>query len=471
VTGTLATSSPYVTVLAGDGEFGDIPSEGTGSNTAPFVIGLAPDIPDGEPLGLSLAVTEEPGTLSLDLAAAAPEYAVLLVNIDDTNGDADGVADPGESVWLSLLIENTGGSCSPLLTSQLQSGGYFTADGIPHEIGAIPAGQSAYVDGGVVTISPDCPPIYSGHLILGLTAPEGYAASPDLLLPVGPWFDDAEAENGWTLGAPDDNATTGLWVRADPVGTVYNGQPAQTEDDHTVAPGQVCFVTGNGSVGGAAGEQDVDGGKTTLISPPFFVQGATSATLTYWRWYTNHLGNNPGADWWDVDVSPDGTSWVHLEHTQASANAWTEQSFSLGEFVPLAGSVRLRFVADDTSPGSLVEAAVDDISVLIIRPPAAGLEEDAAARPLGLGRCLPNPVRSEATLSLRLAVRSPVRIDLYNVSGRRVKTLLQGSAEAGEHLLRFAAVGADGRPLPSGVYFLRMQTPEFVHLRQVAVLR
>ena len=35
----------------------------------------------------------------------------------------------------------------------------------------------------------------------------------------------------------------------------------QPEDDHTPAPGTICFVTGQGTPGGAVGEADVDGGN------------------------------------------------------------------------------------------------------------------------------------------------------------------------------------------------------------------
>ena len=44
--------------------------------------------------------------------------------------------------------------------------------------------------------------------------------------------DPFEEPNGWTAGVPGDDATTGIWVRADPVGTA-----AQPEDDHTPTPG------------------------------------------------------------------------------------------------------------------------------------------------------------------------------------------------------------------------------------------
>ncbi len=74
--------------------------------------------------------------------------------------------------------------------------------------------------------------------------------------------DTFETDTGWTAGIPGDTASTGQWVRVDPIGTT-----AQPENDVTPAPGAACFVTGQGPVDGGDGVADVDGGATTLLSP------------------------------------------------------------------------------------------------------------------------------------------------------------------------------------------------------------
>ena len=81
-----------------------------------------------------------------------------------------------------------------------------------------------------------------------------------------------------------DAATSGAWNRMDPQATVYNDVVIQPEDDHTVALGVACFVT-DGNSGSAAGDYDVDGGCTTLLSPIFDLSTADMAFVTYWRWY------------------------------------------------------------------------------------------------------------------------------------------------------------------------------------------
>jgi hypothetical protein len=363
-------------------------------------------------------------------------------------------------VSLTLRIENRGGSDSPALSAVLEGGGHFEVDGTPHAVEVIPAGASTNVAGFLVSISPDCPEPTVGQLTLALTGPGPYQASADVFLMVGPWFDNVEMDLGWILGADDDDATTGHWERVDPLGTVYNSQQVQPEDDHTIDPGHICFVTGNGSVGGTAGENDVDNGKTTLLSPLFNMEGATVATLTYWRWYTNDIGNNPGQDYWDVDVTSDGVNWVHLEHTTASANTWTEQSFDVSAFVPLTDAVRFRFVASDISPGSLVEAAVDEITVLIQRQLSAGLADAGVTRParLRLGRCVPNPMNPSTRIPFELPAAGPASIKIYDVSGRLVRDLLDGSIrEVGLQEAHWDGRSAAGQPVGSGTYYIRLE--------------
>lgn len=171
-----------------------------------------------------------------------------------------------------------------------------------------------------------------------------------------------EADPGFSIGAPGDDATTGVWVRVDPRGTV-----AQPEDDHTAAPGALCFVTGQGSAGGGDGENDVDGGTTTLVTGRLDFSEWADPVLSYWRWYSNNTGSSPGADTFVVEASnDDGGSWTNVETvgpTGADAiGGWIEHRFRLASAVTPTGLVKLRFKASDLGSGSIVEAAVDDLA-------------------------------------------------------------------------------------------------------------
>lgn len=179
--------------------------------------------------------------------------------------------------------------------------------------------------------------------------------------------DDMETDPGWTIGAPDDDATTGIWNRMDPEGTEARNQQVQPEDGHS-PDGAFCWVT-DGNAGDAATTYDVDGGKTTLISPTLNLADSQNAVLSYWRWYYNNtLLKNPN-DVLTVDISnDDGTSWVNLESCGPEGlltdGRWFRRQFNIPEFITPTDQVKVRFVASDYGNDSLLELAVDDFKVI-----------------------------------------------------------------------------------------------------------
>ena len=181
--------------------------------------------------------------------------------------------------------------------------------------------------------------------------------------------DNFETNLGWTV-SDTAGLTTGTWVRVDPNGTTTGGQPAQPEDDNPAGTGTLCFVTGQGTPGGAAGSQDVDGGATTLTSPPLSLVGMSNPQLSYYRWM---MSNND--DQMVIEVSADGSIWLPLE-TVGSIPAWTRTEFAVHALLPGATSVRVRFTVADSGVASLAEGAVDDVVVSDFACESAGLVGD-----------------------------------------------------------------------------------------------
>jgi hypothetical protein len=173
--------------------------------------------------------------------------------------------------------------------------------------------------------------------------------------------DDLETNLAWTVGAPGDAATTGIWAHGNPVGTFSGSAPSNPEDDATPGAGVRCFATGNGST--TLGGDDVDGGPTTLVSPRFDLSGVSVATVKYKRWFANFTTLN---DQLAVSISADdGASWVTVETvTGGAANAWIEHSFEASSLVPLTDRMRLRFQTGDQPNDSITEAAVDELSIV-----------------------------------------------------------------------------------------------------------
>lgn len=276
---------------------------------------------------------------------------------------------------------------------------------------------------------------------------------------------DMETDPEWTVGDAGDGAITGVWTRVDP-----NGNGAQPEDDHTPGSGTHCWVTEQAPLGGLPGGDDVDGGTTTLTSHIFDLSGTIDPTVSYWLWYSNNAGSAID-DECAIQISADaGESWVDLLRSSVSNAFWSQYSHRISDYVPLTDSVLVRFIASDLGNGSIVEAGIDDVQ--IEDTPVAADAPDVHDRPVTmLLPGAPNPFRSGTWLRFRLAHDSDASLSVYDVAGRRTRTLLRSVPVAGgNHAIRWDGLDDGGRKAASGVYFIRLATDEGVYTERVVRL-
>ncbi|MBK6766723.1 MAG: S8 family serine peptidase [bacterium] len=186
-------------------------------------------------------------------------------------------------------------------------------------------------------------------------------------------YDFESGTQGWALTYTGDNATSGLWGQYDPTTTVNgSGIQVQPGDDHTPATGLYCLCT-DGRAGTSHNTYDVDGGRTTIVSPTWDLSGFESAALDVWSWYSNDLGNSPGTDSIHIWASADnGATWTTLLYTNDDWEYWKEDLIQLESFIPLTSQVKVRISVADLGSGSTIEAAVDDICLYALSPQTVG---------------------------------------------------------------------------------------------------
>ena len=93
--------------------------------------------------------------------------------------------------------------------------------------------------------------------------------------------------------------------------------------------------------------------------------------------------------------------------------------------------------------------------------PAAGLTLSAS----------PNPFNPKTTLRFELPVAGPAELSIYDLSGRRVATLLGEHREAGEHIVEWNGRDDAGSRLASGVYLARATVPGYSAVEKVVMLK
>ncbi|HEX3482551.1 MAG TPA: S8 family serine peptidase [Kofleriaceae bacterium] len=170
--------------------------------------------------------------------------------------------------------------------------------------------------------------------------------------------DDFETDKGWVVNsAGTDTATTGRWERAVPQATTSTG----TKQLGTANSGTHDLVTG-ATAGAAAGDNDIDGGVTSIQSPAIAIPAGGTVTLSL-AFYFAHLNNSSTDDFFRVQIVGATTQTV-LQELGSAANdnaAWVTRSVDISAFA--GQSVRVVISAADNAGGSLVEAGVDDVVI------------------------------------------------------------------------------------------------------------
>ncbi|MBK9449603.1 MAG: choice-of-anchor B family protein [Bacteroidetes bacterium] len=255
-------------------------------------------------------------------------------------------------------------------------------------------------------------------------------------LPKG-YYDDFALDFGW---ATQSNANSGDWVREEPVGTFgFGNQEFNPEEDINGDISDLCFVTGNG--GGQIGDDDVDAGEVTLISPTMDLTTYNTPVLRYHRWFANGGGNGNPNDSLIVEIS-NGQSTVVLKRVFGLfSNFWQQDSFVVSNYITLTANMEVRFIAGDYPQGNVVEGGVDGFDVVDRGAVAVNSPFDSNV----LLSVFPNPMTAQSMVRFELAqTEVATAFELRDVLGKLVFTKELNQA-AGQFEMPI--------DLPTGAYF------------------
>lgn len=181
------------------------------------------------------------------------------------------------------------------------------------------------------------------------------------------------------------------------------------------------------------------------------------------------LIRNPGSGPLEFWAAPESlyppTGWLTIEPTHG--------------FVPAADSFEVNvMVLTDTTDDAVYDyfgylelrlnACPDSLDCLpvlvtVLDVPATS---ESSARSFALHGAYPNPFNAMTTLSFSVGRTSPVRLTLYDLTGRLAGIILDEALPAGQHRATL-----DARALPSGLYFVRMEAGDFAASQKVLLVK
>ena len=150
----------------------------------------------------------------------------------------------------------------------------------------------------------------------------------------------------------------------------------------------------------------------------------------------------------NVSAEPLVKGWVRLASGQPVSNA----------------QVRL---FDTTDLSRSIRATTDETGYFAL--PLAALSPTAQPQQFYLGQNYPNPFNPSTIIPYRLPVSTHVRLEVLNILGQRLATLVDAERPAGFHTVTWDGTDASGRAVAAGVYLYRV-VGDGVHLTRSMVL-
>ena len=206
----------------------------------------------------------------------------------------------------------------------------------------------------------------------------------------------------------------------------------------------------------------------------------------------------PADEWVNMEfrvVIPEGTAYMNVgtEFYQESANDHGSVYFdNVDWYKPLTTTGF--FVSNGMFADLALEAGVNDVTVawdvwsfdgFEATPSSSGSRElnihvDEAYASLhgvdlptefALHNNYPNPFNPVTNILYDIPEVSDVSLEIYNVMGQRVRTLVQGTQEPGRYQIIWNATNDFGQALSSGMYIYRIQAGDFVSVKKLVLMK
>ena len=103
--------------------------------------------------------------------------------------------------------------------------------------------------------------------------------------------------------------------------------------------------------------------------------------------------------------------------------------------------------------------------------PGVSVIDEALPVAFNLYNAYPNPFNPVTTLRYDLPENGLVNIIIYDILGRRVKTLISQPQTAGQRSVQWNATNDYGKPVSAGVYLYQIQTGKYISTKKMVLLK
>lgn len=113
-----------------------------------------------------------------------------------------------------------------------------------------------------------------------------------------------------------------------------------------------------------------------------------------------------------------------------------------------------------------------DPALRVVADEWVGIEESAEMpRLFHLHQNYPNPFNANTEITFDIAKAGHVSIDIYSITGQKIRSLYDGNVNAGIHRITWDSKTDDGQAAASGVYFYKLKADDQVQTRKMVMVK
>ncbi|PID27112.1 MAG: gingipain R [Candidatus Cloacimonadota bacterium] len=459
----------------------------------------------------------------INLTSVAPAFEFIDYTVDDSNGNNNGVMDAGETVNLNVTLKNTGHAPAPAGNVVISSTSpYVTINTAESETAEIPADGQIGLSFEIM-IADNCPTGEGAAFLLTYTAGAYTAVSPfitSLGLQIEDFensFDNYEWEfegGNWTIDSENhegsssaksatinDNQATSMKITMDVTAEseISFWKKVSSENNYDFLRFYIDNVekgSWSGDVAWSESIYEVEPGEHTFkweySKDVSFGSGQDCAWVDYII-FPSAGSANP--EFPVINVNPVNIEFIgevlgeEISHPITFSNLGTSElnlSFELPE----------NFSSDYERNGKrdavniTIPAGGDPVQVMIILNPMESMDYSASFHVMSndmnnpdievqlnadftnvdndntqvytteFKGNYPNPFNPTTTISFSVEKASDVEINIYNVKGQKVKSLLNQKMDAGNHQIQWHGKDDNGKQAGSGIYFMKLNAKD-----------
>jgi len=519
VTAVLSTENAYIDIVNDSCTYGDMSAQEVVSITDAFEIEIADDIPDQQNVVFTIVasgVDQDDWTSDFALTVNAPEISSDTFTVSDGSGNNNGIIDPGEDADLIVSVDNLGHANSPITFVSIScDNSDITIENSFVDIGPIAAQNNSNA---IFAISADQAIPFGTSVTFDLTIVSGsYYYTTSFSESVGiivegfesgdftafPW--DFPGDADWTIstgaqegmycaksGAIGNNASTNILIELDVLSdgeiSFYRTVSSEANYDYLrFYIDNIQMEEWSGDVGWGEETYSISAGGHTVewryVKDTYVTGGTDCARIDFITFPALTITSPP-----IINVNPT------IVNTELGLNQIGEEMIELsnlgGEVLNYTITITdsPEWLEIDTVNGNLAFGEVDDITLsfdtngfesgqhtsslliedglgaetivpVILNVTGTGIIENIPTVTELQGN-YPNPFNPSTNIKFSLKAESKVSLDIYNIRGQRVKTLVDDEMQAGYHSVVWNGTDQSGKHVSSGVYFTKFGTAE-----------